>query len=166
MAVGRPITFGTFSKDYTNPRDREFRAGKSPYKGSLGHNKTPENWATDQWTASMRDNPDWKNFWSDAYTFPGDNAAAAQQKVDDLAWITDANFGPGNEGQTAFANNFLAHYLDKGDGNSAEGRGLIEDDRIVKPENLDQVATSTATSANAVRDPNVVGKTPSNSVVV
>ena len=43
---------------------------------------------------------------------------------------------------------------------------MIEDDRIVKPENLDQVATSTAASANAVSDPNVVGKTPSNDVVV
>ena len=69
-------------------------------------------------------------------------------------------------GGNFFAQNFLNNYLDRGDGNSAEGRGLIEEDRIVRPENLDQVATSFAASGNAKSDPNVVGEFPRDDVAV
>ena len=112
----------------------------------------------------MRDNVDWKNFSADSYTFPGETAAAAQQKIDDSAWDSEARFT--NPGDNAFAKTFLDNYLDRGDGNSAEGRGLIEEDRIVRPENLDQVATSFAASGNAKSDPNVVGEFPRDDVAV
>ena len=158
------VSFVDLSKKYTNPRDQAWREGKGPYKGSLGQNKTPDDPLRDPWTAEMRDNPDWRNFASDAYTFPGDTAAAAQAKIDNAAWEPRPNFT--NPGDNAFAQNFLNSYLERGDGNSAEGRGLIEEDRIVRPENLDQVATSLATSGNAKSDPNVVGEFPRDDVAV
>ena len=157
------VSFVDLSKKYTNPRDQAWREGKSPYRGSLGPNKTPDDPLRDQWTAEMRDNVDWRNFSADAYTFPGETAKGAQQKIDDSAWDSQWRGNPGDE---AFAKNFLDSYLDKGDGNSAEGRGLIEEDRIVRPENLDQVATSFATSGNAKSDPNVVGEFPRDDVAV
>ena len=157
------VSFVDLSKKYTNPRDQAWREGKSPYRGSLGPNKTPDDPLRDQWTAEMRDNVDWRNFSADSYTFPGETAAAAQQKIDDSAWDSQWRGNPGDE---AFAQTFLDNYLDRGDGNSAEGRGLIEEDRIVRPENLDQVATTFATSGNAKSDPNVVGEFPRDDVAV
>ena len=65
-----------------------------------------------------------------------------------------------------YYNNFLDNYLDRGDGNSAEGRGMIEGDRIVRHENLNQLATTFATSGNAKSDPNVVGEFPRDDVAV
>ena len=50
--------------------------------------------------------------------------------------------------------------------NSAEGKGLIEPDRIVRPENLAQLSSQPAASVNGFADPNVTGKFPSNSVAV
>ena len=158
------VSFVDLSKKYTNPRDQAWREGKGPYKGSLGQNKTPDDPLRDPWTAEMRDNPDWRNFAADAYTFPGETATAAQSKIDNAAWESRPSFT--NPGDNAFAQNFLNSYLERGDGNSAEGRGLIEEDRIVRPENLDQVATSFATSGNAKSDPNVVGEFPRDDVAV
>ena len=112
----------------------------------------------------MRDNVDWRDFASNAYTFPGEIAAASQAKIDNAAWEPRPNFT--NPGDNAFAQNFLDHYLDRGDGNSAEGRGMIEGDRLVRHENLDQFATTSATSASAKRDPNVVGEFPRDDVAV
>ena len=157
------VSFVDLSKKYTNPRDQAWREGKSPYRGSLGPNKTPDDPLRDQWMAMFRDSPDAPNFYNDSYTFPGEAAKAAQQKIDDSAWDSQWRGNPGDE---VFAKNFLDSYLDKGDGNSAEGRGLIEEDRIVRPENLDQVATSFAASGNAKSDPNVVGEFPRDDVAV
>ena len=163
VSFGNLSNLKGLSKDFSNPRDREWLSGKGPYKGSLGPNKTPEDPLRDQWTAEMRDNVDWKNFSADSYTFPGETAKAAQQKIDDSAWD---NQWRGNPGDEAFAKNFLDSYLDKGDGNSAEGRGLIEKDRMVRSENLDQVATTFAASGNAKSDRNVVGEFPRDDVAV
>ena len=158
------VSFVDLSKKYTNPRDQAWREGKSPYRGSLGPNKTPDDPLRDQWTAEMRDNVDWRNFAVDSYTFPGETASAAQQKIDDSAWDSEARFT--NPGDNAFAKTFLDNYLDRGDGNSAEGRGMIEGDRIVRHENLNQLATTFATSGNAKSDPNVVGEFPRDDVAV
>ena len=114
--------------------------------------------------AMFKDSPDAPNFYNDSYTFPGETAKAAQQKIDNAAW--DSQWRGTNPGDTAYAQNFLDNYLDRGDGNSAEGRGLIEEDRIVRPETLDQVATSFAASGNAKSDPNVVGEFPRDDVAV
>jgi len=43
---------------------------------------------------------------------------------------------------------------------------LIEEDRIVRPENLSQLAAQPAAGGNAIQDPNVAGKFPSQEVNV
>ena len=43
---------------------------------------------------------------------------------------------------------------------------MIEGDRIVRHENLNQLATTFATSGNAKSDPNVVGEFPRDDVAV
>ncbi len=50
--------------------------------------------------------------------------------------------------------------------NTTEAKGLVEPDRIVKPENLSQLSSQPSTGGNGVADPNVTGKFPSNSVAV
>ena len=71
------------------------------------------------------------------------------------------------EGNSQFASDFLSKYSRAlGGTNSAEDKGLIEEDRIVRPENLSQIATEPATRANAIQDQNVAGKFPSQEVNV
>ena len=65
------------------------------------------------------------------------------------------------------AQEFLSKYhANLGGANTAEGKGLIEPDRIVRPENLAQLSSQPATGVSGVQDPNVAGKFPSNSVQV
>jgi len=162
--AGSPIKFGNLSKDFSNPRDKAWREGKSAYAGSIGPNKDFDNELTDQWAAKWRDSPVAKNFYTDSYTFPGDVANAAQAKIDSSVGVFEPAFT--NPGDNEFSKTFLKGYLDKGDGNSAEGKGLIEEDRIVRPDNLAQLSTTPATSASAERDINVAGRFPSQDVSV
>ena len=158
------VRFVDLSKSYTNKRDQVVRKGTSPYGGSIGPNKSFDDILRSQSAAMFRDSPVAPNFYNDAYTFPGETAAASQQKIDDSRFDIVPRFT--NPGDNEFSQNFLANYLDRGDGNSAEGRGLIEEDRIVRPENLDQLATTFAASGNAKSDPNVVGEFPRDDVAV
>ena len=65
------------------------------------------------------------------------------------------------------AQEFLTKYHSTlGGSNTAEGKGLIEPDRIVEPNNLLQLSSNPATDGSADSDPNVAGKSPSNSVAV
>ena len=65
------------------------------------------------------------------------------------------------------AQEFLTKYHSNlGGANTAEGKGLIEPDRIVRPENLAQLSSQPAASSSGFADPNVTGKFPSNSVTV
>ena len=71
------------------------------------------------------------------------------------------------EGNNEFAQNFLNKYTSAlGGSDSAENKGLIEQDRIVRPENLAQLASQPAAGGNAIQDPNVAGKFPSQEVNV
>tara|TARA_R100000008_G_scaffold13647_1_gene6695 strand:- start:3809 stop:4288 length:480 start_codon:yes stop_codon:yes gene_type:complete len=158
------VSFGKIIKDRTNPRERKFASGESPYQGSLGQNKDFDDPLRNQWKAMFEDSPIARDFYANAYTFPGETAAASQAKLDSSANDPFPRFT--NPGDNAFAQNFLNYYLDKGDGNSAEGRGLIEGAKIVRHENLKQLATTFATSGNAKSDPNVVGEFPRDDVAV
>ena len=87
-----------------------------------------------------------------------------QKKLDGLQFEYGNAF---EEGNNEFAANFLSKYSRTlGGTNSAEDKGLIEEDRIVRPENLSQIATQPAASGNAIQDPNVAGKFPSQEVNV
>jgi len=170
------VVFTDLNKKRTRPNEQAFASGKSPYKGSLGPNKTPEDNLRDQWLAEMRDNPDYKNFYTGARTF-AEVAPLSQQKIDASMnkWYADFE----NPGDNAFAQNFLEAYSEgfttKNANNTAESKGLLgtkmSDDgvtnlNVVSPANLSQVATADAASANAVNDSNVAGKFPSQGVAI
>lgn len=161
------------SKQFT--RDKSIQS-RGPYSGTLGPNKTPIDVMRDQWLADMRDNPDYKNFYSGARTF-AEVAPFSQQKIDESMnkWYADFE----NPGDNAFAQNFLEHYSEgfttKNRNNTAEAKGLlgtnIGDDgitnlNVVSPENLGQIATADAASASAINDSNVAGKFPSQGVEI
>ena len=60
----------------------------------------------------------------------------------------------------------MTRYDDAYGPNTAAGKGLIEPNMVVRPENLGQLASEPSTSGNGVQNPNVTGKFPSNSVAV
>ena len=65
------------------------------------------------------------------------------------------------------AQEFLSkYYTNLGGSNTTEGKGLVEPDRIVRPENLAQLSSQPAASSSGFADPIVTGKFPSNSVAV
>jgi len=96
--------------------------------------------------------------------FPFDSAQDAQAKIDFLQ-----NFG-GNTFSDPNISSRVDDFMRKYDGiygsNTTEAKGLVEPDRIVKPENLSQLSSQPSTGGNGVADPNVTGKFPSNSVAV
>ena len=77
-------------------------------------------------------------------------------------------YGNTFEGENNFrAQEFLTkYYSNLGGSNTAEGKQLVEPDRIVRPENLAQLSSQPAASSSGFADPNVTGKFPSNSVAV
>ena len=96
--------------------------------------------------------------------FPFDSAQDAQAKINFLQ-----NFG-GNSFSDPSISQRVDDWVRKYDGiygpNTTEAKGLVEPDRIVKPENLSQLSSQPSTGGNGVADPNVTGKFPSNSVAV
>ena len=65
------------------------------------------------------------------------------------------------------AQDFMNKYLAAlGGDNTAQGKGLIESEKVVDPINLRQISSQPASGGGGVQDPNVVGKFPSNSVAV
>ena len=96
--------------------------------------------------------------------FPFDSAQDAQAKINFLQ-----NFG-GNTFSDPSISQRVDDWVRKYDGiygsNTTEAKGLVEPDRIVKPENLSQLSSQPSTGGNGVADPNVTGKFPSNSVAV
>ena len=96
--------------------------------------------------------------------FPFDSAQDAQAKINFLQ-----NFG-GNSFSDPSISQRVDDWVRKYDGiygpNTTEAKGLVEPDRIVKPENLSQLSSQPSTDGNGVADPNVTGKFPSNSVAV
>ena len=77
-------------------------------------------------------------------------------------------YGNTFEGENNFrAQEFLTkYYSNLGGSNTAEGKQLVEPDRIVRPENLAQLSSQPASSSSGFADPNVSGRFPSNSVAV
>ena len=97
---------------------------------------------------------------------PDENINAINQKWE---WEPKTNriISKNKEGNSQFASDFLSKYSRTlGGANSAEDKGLIEEDRIVRPENLAQLSAQPAAGGNAIQDPNVAGKFPSQEVNV
>ena len=106
-------------------------------------------------------NPKQESFYQ---MFSGSEAEQAQFEIDNRVGFYGNTFEGENNNQ---AQVFLSKYYSAlGGDNSAEGKQLIEPDRIVRPENLSQLSSQPAAGSGGVQDPNVAGKFPSNSVAV
>lgn len=143
------------------PADKIAFQGKNPANRTTGPNTVGE--LQDPWRGTLDNNPVNDDFYQSSYTFTGE-APEVQKKLDGLQFEYGNAF---EEGNSQFASDFLSKYSRAlGGTNSAEDKGLIEEDRIVRPENLSQIATEPATRANAIQDQNVAGKFPSQEVNV
>ena len=143
------------------PADKIAFQGKNPANKTTGPNTTGG--LQDPWRGTLDNNPLNDDFYQSSYTFSG-QAPEVQQRLDGLQFEYSNAF---EEGNNQFAANFLSKYSRTlGGTDSAEDKGLIEEDRIVRPENLSQIATQPAASGNAIQDPNVAGKFPSQEVNV
>ena len=143
------------------PADKAAFQGKNPANKTTGPNTAGG--LQDPWRGTLDNNPLNDDFYQSSYTFSGE-APEVQKKLDGLQFEYGNAF---EEGNNQFAANFLSKYSRTlGGTNSAEDKGLIEEDRIVRPENLSQIATQPAASGNAIQDPNVAGKFPSQEVNV
>ena len=143
------------------PADKVAFQGKNPANRTTGPNTVGE--LQDPWRGTLDNNPVNDDFYQSSYTFTGE-APEVQKKLDGLQFEYGNAF---EEGNSQFASDFLSKYSRAlGGTNSAEDKGLIEEDRIVRPENLSQIATEPATRANAIQDQNVAGKFPSQEVNV
>ena len=134
------------------PADKAVFQGKNPANKTTGPNTAGG--LQDPWRGTLDTNPLNDDFYQSSYTF-SDQAPGVQQKLDGLQFEYGNAF---EEGNNQFAQNFLNKYYND--------RGLIEEDRIVRPENLSQIATQPAAGGNAIQDPNVAGKFPSQEVNV
>ena len=135
------------------PADKVVFQGKDPSNKTTGPN-TFTGEITNTWRGTLDNNPLNDDFYQSSYTFSGE-APEVQKKLDGLQFEYGNAF---EEGNNQFAQDFLNKYYND--------RGLIEEDRIVRPENLSQIATQPAASSNAIQDPNVAGKFPSQEVNV
>ena len=143
------------------PADKVAFQGKNPANRTTGPNTAGG--LQDTWRGTLDNNPLNDDFYQSSYTFSAE-APEVQKKLDGLQFEYGNAF---EEGNNEFAANFLSKYSRTlGGTDSAEDKGLIEEDRIVRPENLSQIATEPATRANAIQDQNVAGKFPSQEVNV
>ena len=143
------------------PADKAAFQGKTPANKTTGPNTAGT--LQDPWRGTLDTNPLNDDFYQSSYTFQS-QSPEVQQRLEGLQFEYGNAF---EEGNNEFARNFLDKYTAaRGGSDSAEDKGLIEEDRIVRPENLSQIATQPAASSNAIQDPNVAGKFPSQEVNV
>ena len=149
-----------FSKDYTSPSDQAWRTGESPYQGTLGPyrraDQEPDSFKN-KFVSELRANPDYKNFYEQS-NFQADTAALSQQKINNQSQTPYATFL--DPGDSQLANDFLTKYTE------GINRGLIEEDRAIKPDNLARLASEPAAAGISAKDPNTVNKFPSQGVSI
>ena len=143
------------------PADKVAFQGKTPANKTTGPNTAGT--LQDPWRGTLDTNPLNDDFYQSSYTFQS-QSPEVQERLEGLQFEYGNAF---EEGNNEFARNFLDKYTAaRGGSDSAEDKGLIEEDRIVRPENLAQLSAQPAAGGNAVQDPNVAGKFPSQEVNV
>ena len=143
------------------PADKVAFQGKTPANKTTGPNTAGD--LQDPWRGTLDNNPLNDEFYQSSYTFQS-QSPEVQERLEGLQFEYGNAF---EEGNNEFARNFLDKYTAaRGGSDSAEDKGLIEEDRIVRPENLAQLSAQPAAGGNAVQDPNVAGKFPSQEVNV
>ena len=159
--AGVKLTNLKFNLD--GPKDKAVKGGKSPAGFFTGPSRSSQNFfkPNPEVAEFIKNNPKMDTFYE---SFPTEDAERAQFEIDNRVGFYGNTFEGENN---ARAQIFLSkYYAALGGPNSAQGKGLIEPDRIVRPENLAQLSSQPATGGGGVQDPNVAGKFPSNSVAV
>tara|TARA_R100001126_G_C4833422_1_gene152987 strand:- start:324 stop:794 length:471 start_codon:yes stop_codon:yes gene_type:complete len=142
--------------------DKVVQEGKNPAQFFTGPNKAGQDpFKPNPFFGKFDENPKNESFYQ---MFNDEQAAESQRQIDERTGFYGNTF---EEGNNEFAQNFLNKYSSTlGGSNTAEGKNLIEPDRMVRPENLSQLSSQPAAGASGVQDPNVTGKFPSNQVNV
>ena len=159
--AGIKLTNLNFNLD--GPQDKAVKGGKQAAGYLTGPTRTARNFQQPNplVTEFLKNNPKQESFYQ---MFSGDDAQQAQFEIDNRVGFYGNTFDGANNNQ---AQVFLTKYYSAlGGGNTTEAKGLVEPDRIVRPENLAQLSSQPATGGGGVQDPNVAGKFPSNSVAV
>ena len=159
--AGIKLTNLNFNLD--GPQDKAVKGGKQAAGYLTGPTRTARNFQQPNplVTEFLKNNPKQESFYQ---MFSGDDAQRAQFEIDNKVGFYGNTFDGANNNQ---AQVFLTKYYSAlGGGNTTEAKGLVEPDRIVRPENLAQLSSQPATGGGGVQDPNVAGKFPSNSVAV
>ena len=159
--AGIKLTNLNFNLD--GPQDKAVKGGKQAAGYLTGPTRTARNFQQPNplVTEFLKNNPKQESFYQ---MFSGEDAQRAQFEIDNRVGFYGNTFDGANNNQ---AQVFLTKYYSAlGGGNTTEAKGLVEPDRIVRPENLVQLSSQPATSGGGVQDPNVAGKFPSNSVAV
>ena len=145
------------------PQDKAVKGGKSAAGFFTGPTRTAQNFVkpNPEVTEFIKNNPKTESFY-DMFETP--EALQAQEDINNRTGFYGNTFEGQNNAQ---AQAWLGKYLVAlGGDNTAQGKGLIEPDRIVEPNNLSQLSSQPATGGSGVGDQNVAGKFPSNSVSV
>ena len=161
MAAGIKLT--NLNSRLSGPQEKAVKGGKQAAGFLTGPTRTSRNFQNPNPLVSefIDNNPKQESFYQ---MFSGEDAQQAQFEIDNRVGFYGNTFEGQNNNQ---AQVFLSKYYSAlGGGNSAEGKQLIEPDRIVRPENLSQLSSQPAAGSGGVQDPNVAGKFPSNSVAV
>ena len=161
MAAGIKLT--NLNSRLSSPQEKAVKGGKQTAGFLTGPTRTARNFQQPNPLVSefLNNNPKQESFYQ---MFSGPEAQQAQFEIDNRVGFYGNTFDGANNNQ---AQVFLSKYYSAlGGGNSAEGKQLIEPDRIVRPENLAQLSSQPAAGSGGVQDPNVAGKFPSNSVAV
>ena len=145
------------------PSDKAVKGGKPTAGFFTGPTRSAQNFQQPNplVTEYIKNNPKIESFYKMPFT---QEAEQAQFEIDNRVGFYGNTFEGQNNNQAQI---FLSKYYSTlGGDNTAEGKGLIEPDRIVRPENLAQLSSQPAASSSGFADPNVTGKFPSNSVAV
>ena len=148
-----------------SPADKAFQEGKPVANLITGPSRAIQDFQTpDPFLGKFKNNPRNEDFYPGAIFGNSPQAFAAQDEIDQRTGFYGNTF----EGENNIkAQEFLSkYYTNLGGSNTTEGKGLVEPDRIVRPENLAQLSSQPAASGSGFADPNVAGKFPSNSVAV
>ena len=152
------------------PQDKAVKGGKSAAGFFTGPTRTAQNFVSPnpEVTEFTKNNPKTETFY-DMFDTP--EALQAQEDINNRVGFYGNTFeGQNNNQAQIFLSKYYANLArtpeDPQGLNSAEGKGLIERDRLVTPDNLRQLSSLPATDGTGERDENVVGRFPSNSVAV
>ena len=166
--AGIKLTNLNFNLD--GPQDKAVKGGKQAAGYLTGPTRTARNFQQPNplVTEFLKNNPKQESFYQ---MFSGEDAQRAQFEIDNRVGFYGNTFEGENNNQaqiflTKYYANLARSDVDPEGKNSAEGKQLIEPDRIVRPENLAQLSSQPATGGGGVQDPTVAGKFPSNSVAV